>query len=68
MYCRVFASDFDGTGATGDRLGPELAAALEVLGDVQLASGLRKLELLTRTGAAPSRDEILDNVNDQDLV
>ncbi len=28
MYCRVLACDFDGTGATGGQLAPELAAAL----------------------------------------
>lgn len=28
MYCRVIACDFDGTGATGGQLAPELAAAL----------------------------------------
>jgi len=28
MYCRVFACDFDGTGATNGHLAPELAAAL----------------------------------------
>jgi hydroxymethylpyrimidine pyrophosphatase-like HAD family hydrolase len=28
MYCRVFACDFDGTGATDGQLSPELAAAL----------------------------------------
>jgi len=28
MYCRVFACDFDGTGATDGHLAPELAAAL----------------------------------------
>jgi len=28
MFCRVFACDFDGTGATGGELAPELAAAL----------------------------------------
>ncbi|MBM4267742.1 MAG: haloacid dehalogenase, partial [Deltaproteobacteria bacterium] len=28
MYCRALACDFDGTGASGGRLAPEVSAAL----------------------------------------
>ncbi|MGH7894817.1 MAG: hypothetical protein ACREQL_09120, partial [Candidatus Binatia bacterium] len=42
--------------------------AAEVLGDAQLAGGLRKLEHTVFTGAAPSRDEILKHVADCYLV
>lgn len=40
----------------------------EVLGDVELASGLRKLERTTRQGAPPSRAEIIEHVRDRYLV
>jgi hypothetical protein len=39
-----------------------------VLGDRELAAGLRKLETTARAGAAPSRDEILQHVRDRYLV
>jgi hydroxymethylpyrimidine pyrophosphatase-like HAD family hydrolase len=39
--------------------------AHDVLGDDGLASGLRKLELTTRTGAAPNREEILEHIADR---
>jgi hydroxymethylpyrimidine pyrophosphatase-like HAD family hydrolase len=39
--------------------------AHDVLGDTELATGLRKLELTTRSGAAPSRDEIIEHIADR---
>ena len=40
----------------------------EVLGDQQLAQGLRKLERTTPAGAAPDRAEILAHIEDQYLI
>ncbi|MFN8546038.1 MAG: HAD hydrolase family protein [Candidatus Binatia bacterium] len=39
-----------------------------VLGDAELARGLAKLEQTARSGATPSRDEILEHVRDRYLV
>jgi hypothetical protein len=41
---------------------------LDTLGDASLAMGLRKLELATRAGAAPEREEIVRHVRDWYLV
>jgi hypothetical protein len=40
----------------------------DVLGDHELATGLRKVETTARAGAAPSREEILQHVRDRYLV
>jgi hydroxymethylpyrimidine pyrophosphatase-like HAD family hydrolase len=40
----------------------------DVLGDEQLAFGLRKLERTTRAGAAPDRSEILAHIEDRYLI
>jgi hypothetical protein len=40
----------------------------EVLGDQQLARGLRKLERTTPAGATPDRMEILAHIEDQYLI
>lgn len=40
----------------------------DVIGDQQLAKGLRKLERTTPTGATPDRSEILAHINDHYLI
>jgi len=40
----------------------------EVLGDVELAAGLQKLEQTTRGGATPSSDEIIAHVRDRYFI
>jgi len=39
--------------------------AKEILGDAELAAGLRKLEHTTLAGAQPNREEIIDHVRDR---
>jgi hypothetical protein len=40
----------------------------DVIGDQQLASGLRKLERATPAGATPNREEILAHIKDRYLI
>ena len=47
---------------------PSPSWAAEVLGDQQLARGLRKLERAAATGATPDRTEILAHIEDQYMV